>query len=102
MRLTLRLLGAIWVSALIIIAAFAVLQVREERQRIVKDLERRATRLGKGLKESVERAVRKGSTAAVARLLKKFARADRHIVAYDSFQRHRFPKSPRRSAAMTW
>src|SRR5687767_13100070 len=85
MRLTLRLLGAIWISALIIIAAFAVVEVREERQRIVRDLERRATLLGEGLKESVEPAMRKGRAAVVLRLLKKFGRPDRHIVAYDSF-----------------
>ena len=85
MRVTLRLLGAIWICALLIIAAFAFLEVRQERQRLVDSLERRATLLGEALRESVQPAMRQGSTPRIARLLKKFARPDRHIVVYDGF-----------------
>lgn len=85
MKVTVRLLGAIWISALLIMGGFAFLQVREERQRLASDLERRAALLGEGLKESVEPAVRRGATPRVAGLLKKFARPDRRIVVYDAF-----------------
>jgi trehalose 6-phosphate synthase len=81
---TLRLIAAIWVGALVIIAAFAYLQVREERQRILADLERRAALLGEGLRESLEPAMARNATRSVARLLKKFARPDRHILVYDA------------------
>jgi trehalose 6-phosphate synthase len=84
-RITLRLLGAIWISALLIMAAFAYLQIRDERERLVKDLARRSSLLADALRESVEPAVRKGQTAVVTRLLKKFARGDRHLVVYDAF-----------------
>ena len=67
MRVTLRLLGAIWICALLIIAAFAFLEVRQERQRLVDNLERRATLLGEALRESVQPAMRQGSTPRIAR-----------------------------------
>jgi trehalose 6-phosphate synthase len=83
MRVTVRILGAIWVSALIIAAAFAVLEVREERARLRTDLERRAGLLAESLKEAIEPTVRRGATPAVMRALKRFGRPDRGIVVYD-------------------
>ena len=85
MRVTIRVLGTIWLAALLIIAGFAFFQVREERQRLAHDLERRASLLAESLKESVEPAVRRGSTPAVARVLKKFGRPERSITVYDAF-----------------
>ena len=84
MRVTVRVLGAIWVSALIIVAAFAVLKVREERTRLRVDLERRAALLAESLKEAIEPAVRRGATPAVVRALQRFGRKDRRIVVYDA------------------
>jgi trehalose 6-phosphate synthase len=83
MRVTVRVLGAIWVSALIIVAAFAFLEVREERARLRADLERRAGLLAESLKEAIEPIVRRGATPAVMRALKRFGRPDRGIVVYD-------------------
>jgi trehalose 6-phosphate synthase len=84
MRVTVRVLGAIWVSTLIILAAFAYLQVREERARLRSDLERRAGLLAESLKEAIEPSVRRGATTpAVLRALKRFGRPDRGIVVYD-------------------
>ena len=83
MKVTFRLLGAIWLSALVIMGGFALLQVREERHRLVNDLERRAAWLGEGLRESLEPAVRRGSSARIAALLKKFAGPDRRVLVYD-------------------
>ena len=60
MRVTFRFLGAIWVSTLIILAAFAFLQVRDERERLRSDLERRAGLLAESLKEAIEPTVRPG------------------------------------------
>jgi trehalose 6-phosphate synthase len=85
MKVTVRLLGGIWLCALIVIGAFGFFQIRGERQRLVEDLERRAALLGEGLKESVEPAARRGSAPAIARVLKKFGRPDRRIAVYDAF-----------------
>jgi trehalose 6-phosphate synthase len=84
MRVTFRVLGAIWVSTLIILAAFAFLQVREERERLRGDLERRAGLLAESLKEAIEPTVRRGATPAVLRALKRFGRPDRGIVVFDA------------------
>ncbi len=85
MKLTVRLIGAIWISAMLVIAGFAFLQVREERARLVFDLERRAVLLGEGLREAIEPAVGRGSTASVERILKKFGKPQRGIAVYDRF-----------------
>jgi trehalose 6-phosphate synthase len=84
-RFAVRLLGAIWIAALVIIGGFAFFQVRAERQRLTNDLEGRAALLGEGLKESVEPVVSKGVTRRLTRLLKKFGRSDRGIAVYDAF-----------------
>ena len=85
MKVTIRLLGAIWICALLVVGVFGFFQVRQERQRLLEDLERRANLLAEGLKESVEPAARRGSTPAIARVLKKFARPERRIAVYDAF-----------------
>jgi len=83
MRFTLRLVAAIWLSALAVIGGFAYLQISEERHRLVQDLERRAALLGEGLKEAVEPVLARGSRPGVERLLKKFGRRDQGIAVYD-------------------
>src|SRR6266849_728575 len=85
MKLTIRLVGAIWLSVLIVIGGFAFLQIREERERLVDDLKRRAVLVGEGLKEAIEPQVARDSTAGVERILKKFGTARRGIAVYDRF-----------------
>jgi trehalose 6-phosphate synthase len=85
MRIVLRLVGAIWISALLIMGGFAFLQVRDERDRLHNDLERRAALLAESLKESVEPAVRRDSVPAIQRVLKRFGRTDRRLAVYDAF-----------------
>ncbi len=85
MKITLRLVAAIWLSALLIIGGFAFFQIRDERERLIVDLERRAALLAESLKESVEPAARRGAAPQIARLLKKFGRPDRRIAVYDEF-----------------
>lgn len=85
MKFTFRLVGAIWISALIVVAGFAFFQIQEERHRLLNDLERRAVLLGEGLREAVEPALARGSTARLERLLKKFGTPQRGIAVYDKF-----------------
>ncbi len=79
MRFTVRLLAAIWLSALVVIGTFAYLQIVEERERLTRDLERRAALLGEGLAEAAEPALARGSRPGIERLLKKFGRRDQGI-----------------------
>src|SRR2546429_5827289 len=85
MKLTIRLVGAIWLSVLIVIGGFAFLQIREERERLVDDLKRRAVLVGEGLKEAIEPQVARDSTAGVERIFKKFGTARRRIAGYRPF-----------------
>ncbi len=85
MKLILRLLGAIWVSSLVIVAGFAFLQIQSERARVLTDLERRAWLLGEGLKEAIEPAIQRGSPARIERIIKKFGSPRRGIAVYDQF-----------------
>src|SRR2546426_9969769 len=87
MKLTIRLVGAIWLSVLIVIGGFAFLQIREERERLVDDLKRRAGLVGEGLKEAIEPQGARDSTAGVERILKKFWTARRGSAGYDRFAR---------------
>ena len=85
MKFTLRLLGAIWASSLVIIASFAFLQIQAERATVLTDLERRGWLLGEGLKEAIEPAVQRGSITRIERLIKKFDSPRRGIAVYDQF-----------------
>jgi trehalose 6-phosphate synthase len=83
MKLTMRLVAAIWLSALAVIGGFAYVQGVEESRRLTRDLERRAALLGEGLKEAVEPVLARSSRPGIERLLKKFGRRDQGIAVYD-------------------
>ena len=83
MKLTVRLVAALWLAALAVLGGSTYFQIVEERSRLTLDLERRALLLGEGLKESVEPAAARGSRVAIDRLLKKFGRPDQGIAVYD-------------------
>ncbi|MBI4635230.1 MAG: trehalose-6-phosphate synthase [Candidatus Rokubacteria bacterium] len=85
MRFTVRLVVAIWISAMVVIAGFTFLQIQQERERLVNDLERRAVLLAEGLKEAIEPAVARGSTSRVEAILKKFGEPRRGLAVYDRF-----------------
>ena len=83
MKVTVRLVAALWLAALAVLGGSTYFQVAEERGRLTQDLERRAVLLGEGLKEAVEPAAAKGSRVVIDRLLKKFGRPDQGIAVYD-------------------
>ena len=83
MKFTVRLVAAIWLCALLVIGAFAYMQIAEERERLTRDLERRAALLGEGLAEAAEPALARNSRPGIDRLLKKFGRRDQGIAVYD-------------------
>ncbi len=83
MRFSVRLVGAISLTALAVIIGFTYLQVRDERQRLTLDLERRASLLSDGLMEVVEPALARGSRPALERAIRRFGRTDQGIAVYD-------------------
>src|SRR5689334_15633513 len=90
MKFTLRLVSAIWLSVMLVIGAFAYLQIREERERLVGDLQRRAQLIAEGLNDAIEAAAAKQSPAAIERIVKKFGQSQRGIAVYDRFANQRF------------
>jgi trehalose 6-phosphate synthase len=81
--ITARLLTAIWIFVFVMMGGFTVLHVRHERERLVGDLGRRATLVAEGVKQAVEPAARRASTARIALVLRKLAHAGRRIVVFD-------------------
>ena len=85
MRFTIRLLGAIWLSAVLVVGAFGFVSFRAERARFADDLSRRAWLLGEGLKEAVSPLVVSGPPARVERVVRRFGAPGRGIAVYDRF-----------------
>src|SRR5262245_25601927 len=83
MKVTVRLVVALWLVALAVLGVSTYAQVVDERNRLAYDLERRATLLGEGLKESVEPAAARNSRVVIDRLLKKFGRRGQGIAVDD-------------------
>src|SRR5262249_3188110 len=78
-----RLVGAIWLAALVVIGGFTYLPVGGERQRLFQDRERRAAVLGEGLAEAAEPALARGSRPALERLLVKFGQPEQRLAFFD-------------------
>jgi trehalose 6-phosphate synthase len=86
MRFLIRLLGGIWLATLVVSAGFAYMEVREERARLVEDLQRRAALVGYTVGQAAESLIARGGTkVGYERVLSRFGRADRAIAIYDSF-----------------
>ena len=85
MKLTGRLVGAIWLTAIVVVGGFAAVQVRSERQRLIGELDQRATLLAEGLREAVQPLLGPRAGAARERLLRKFDRPQQRVVIYDEF-----------------
>ena len=88
MRLLLRLLGGIWLATLAVTGGFAYLEVKEERERLVQDLGRRAALVAEAFREAAEPLVARRAgidRASIERALKRFSRPDRGLAVYDEF-----------------
>jgi len=85
MRFLIRLLGALWLTTLIVSVGFAWYEVHQDRQRLEDDLQRRATLTADAVREASERLVARGAKTGYDRVLARFGRADRAIAIYDAF-----------------
>ena len=85
MRFLVRLLGGIWLVTLVVSAGFAYLEVREERERQIENLKRRATLVGAAVAEASERLVTRGARTGYERVLTRFGTPERGLAIYDTF-----------------
>ncbi|HEU5321444.1 MAG TPA: trehalose-6-phosphate synthase, partial [Methylomirabilota bacterium] len=85
MRFLIRLLGALWLATIFVSAGFAYLEVREERERLSQDLQRRAALAADAVREASERLVARGARTGYSRILVRFGRPDRSLAIYDAF-----------------
>jgi trehalose-6-phosphate synthase len=83
MSVSARLIGAIWLTVLIVIGGFTYLQVLEERRRLLESFDQRATVLGEALREAAEPALARGSRPALERLIAKFGQPVKAVAFFD-------------------
>ncbi len=85
MRINLRIILSIVVVISIIVFLFTVLQVREEKERLTLELERRSSLLGESLKESIEPLIQPGPAGRLQKIVEEFSNRERlaGIAVYD-------------------
>jgi trehalose 6-phosphate synthase len=91
MRLTVRLLLAIWLPATVVFGVFAYVAVEQQHRRATLDLERRAWLLGESLKEAVEPLLVKAAegqklpatATQIDRIIGKFGTPGLGVAVYD-------------------
>lgn len=89
MRITLRLVLSIVTVVALIVLAFTLVQVRQEKQRQGMDLERRASLLAESLGETIELLVEQGHSRRLQRIVEKFGNRERlaGVAVYDNKRR---------------
>ncbi len=89
MRITFRIISSILIVISILVLLFTLLQVRQERERLTLDLERRASLFGESLKESIEPLIEKGQVSRLQKLVNKFENRERlaGLAIYDAKDR---------------
>jgi trehalose-6-phosphate synthase/HAMP domain-containing protein len=86
MRLAFRLVAGIWVSVMVVIAGFAYVSIEIDQASLRRDLERRATLLGDGLRESVRPLLDKpGAAVRIERAIRPHGTAARSVAVYDRY-----------------
>ena len=85
MRITFRIIFSILVVISLVVLLFTLLQVRQERERLSLDLERRASLLGESFKETIEPLVEKGQFHRLQKIVEKFGQRERFagLAIYD-------------------
>ena len=86
MRITFRIIFSILLMISALVLLFTLLQVRQERERLALDLERRASLLGESFKETIEPLVEKGQFHRLQKIVEKFGHRERFagLAIYDA------------------
>jgi trehalose 6-phosphate synthase len=85
LRISLRIILSIVVVISVLVLLFTFLQVREEKERLTTDLQRRASLLGESLKETIEPLLEKGRPERLQKIVEKFGNRERlaGLAVYD-------------------
>ena len=85
MRINLRIILSIVVVISVLVLLFTLMQVRQEKERLTIDLQRRASLLGESLKETIEPLLEKGRPERLQKIVEKFGNRERlaGVAVYD-------------------
>ena len=85
MRINLRIILSIVVVISVLVFLFTLVQVRQERERLTIDLQRRSSLLGESLKESIEPLMEKRRPEPLQKIVDKFGNRERlaGVAVYD-------------------
>jgi trehalose 6-phosphate synthase len=85
LQINLRIILSIVVVISVLVFLFTFVQVRQEKERLTIDLQRRASLLGESLKETIEPLLEKGSPGRLQKIVEKFGNRERlaGVAVYD-------------------
>jgi trehalose-6-phosphate synthase len=85
LRINLRVILSIVVVISVLVFLFTLEQVRQEKERLTIDLQRRTSLLGESLKETIEPLLEKGSPERLQKIVEKFGNRERlaGVAIYD-------------------
>jgi alpha,alpha-trehalose-phosphate synthase [UDP-forming] len=85
LRINLRIILSIVVVISVLVFLFTLVQVRQEKERLTIDLQRRSSLLGDSLKESIEPLVEKRRPESLQKLVERFGNRERlaGVAVYD-------------------
>jgi len=85
LRINLRIIFSIVIVISVLVFLFTLMQVRQERERLIIDLQRRASILGESLKETIEPLWEKGRSERLQKIVEKFGNRERlaGVAVYD-------------------
>ena len=85
MRINLRIIFSIVVVISVLVLLFTLMQVRQEKERLTIDLQRRSSLLGESLKETIEPLLEKTRPERLQKIVEKFGNRERlaGVAVYD-------------------
>jgi len=84
-RISLRIIVSVVLVTSLLVLLFTIMQVRQEKERLMIDLQRRSSLLGESLKESIEPLLEKGHPERLPKIVEKFGNRERlaGVAIYD-------------------
>src|SRR4030043_1312916 len=77
LRINLRIILSIIVVISVLVFLFTLVQVRQEKERLTIDLQRRSSLLGESLKETIEPLLEEGRSERFQKIVEKFGNRER-------------------------
>jgi trehalose-6-phosphate synthase len=77
LRINLRIILSIVIVVSVLVLLFTLMQVRQEKERLTIDLQRRSSLLGESLKETIEPLLEKGRPERLQKIVEKFGNRER-------------------------